>query len=713
MKLMRTLVPEQNRPSKPASSLPARQSDHEHPVLQSQRTVGNRAVLRMMHTDDGSSGGVVQRQPAPGPNPPAAPPRRRTWAEVRSHLRVAGSSDPQRVPALVQELLQVAEAPGHDLDLLNDAMGIVADLSKQGDTASADRLLSWLHVKFVNAFRENQPLPTGGMLKVGSNVLGDPGALIAVAQDAARAGNHDRAFQIFGVAHEILSLMALNATDKAGGELGNRTRSRHYNQFQGLYGEMREIYRFYFVLEAEALEAGDAQKAAEARDRAAKLHERLKTRNTILPESVTEIGETTRVTTTAGRPALDYHGANYKSTELSELPGHFFPPDVLAAGAGQDTQKLGQLQDTLRAQVGLQAEIAREPEVRKAFGKDPVDLNDNAKRLKVWGIMYRAYKSRGPGALGSLMELMGRYLQAHTWHTSYNVRDFGTSYLDSEMPSDLAGRMVRDCGVYALTVAWDVFQTMKAGDPSLKVSFTLATLLDHIILVVTDDASGDRYLINNDQITKVSQPVPPAAGASAPAAPNLDEEVAKQYALFRSLPYLVSPVNYMELGATTTSAAASFKAGLWTRYLASTQYMSRVRVDFRHLQDFSIASAALDQQVDQLAQSAPDAGAITAWLNTGWPHITSLLVRFAQISPPRVFQDMTPLVPPPTGSRNAGAFRWPGSNHPLLRVALALLRLQKLGQPLTPAQQQYLANFETNYKQLMDKSRQDAEAGRF
>jgi hypothetical protein len=686
---------------------------------------------------------LVQRQPAPGPTPPAAAAPGRKWKDVLADLVFAGISAPARVPALVQELLEVAETPGYDLDLLNDAMNVVAKLSKQGDITSADRLLEVIQRKFFMAYvtykaparagaplPQPQDLPSGGVLKVGGPVLGDPGALIAVAEDAARAGQHERAFKLFGAAHEILSYLALGATEKAKATTDVSKRDSRYRQFKGIYGEMREIYRFYFVLEAEALAAGDTGRAAEARGRASKLHEELKAKHTPFAESAAEIAETSQVTTPTGRPAFQFHGANFEKTDLTELPGHPFSADLLATGEGQEPQSLGLLQSSLMAQTEFQAEIAREPEIRKAFGKEAVDLNDSAKRLKVWRIMYAVYKGRGTGALGSLMALMGRYLKAHTYHTGFNVRDFGTSYLASEMPTDLADRLVRDCGVYALTVAWDVFQTVKAGDSKLKLSFTLATLLDHIILVITDKAADESYLVNNDQITKISRPVGYAPqftrprGMSPnvdlfledpvmppPKAPDLDEEVAKQYALFRDLPYLVSPVNYLELGSTSDTAS-TFKTAAWQRYLAATQYMAKVPVDFSMLQDFSRESGALDQLVNELAPSAGNADAIAKWLQNGWPHITSLLVRFEQIGP-KAFKNITPPATRPAGSRDSGAFRWPGSNHPLIRVALVLLRLRSLGRPLTNDQQKYLTYFETAFKELMDKSRQDAEAGRF
>jgi hypothetical protein len=605
----------------------------------------------------------------------------------------------------VKELVEVAERQEFDIDILSDAMGVVALLSKEGYKAEAERLLDAVHLHFKSAHAKGQDLPTGGKLEIGGTVMGDPGALIAMGQEAAGAGQHGRAFKLFKMASEILSFMALSVTKRAGA-LDPRTRSRRYVQLQGIYGEMREIYRFYFVLEAEALEAGDTVKAADARQMALKLHGELKTQLQPLEAIDAEIAETSLIKTPGGRTALEFGGANYMRTNLTELPGHPFPAEVLASDEGREVEKLGQVQAALLGQAEFQAEIAREPAIQKAFGKDPVDLNDTAKRQKVWSIMYGAFKARGTGALSSLMELMGRYLKHHTHHTSFNVRDFGASYLTSDMPADLTGRLVRDCGVYALTVAWEVFQTVKAGDPRLKVTFTLATLLDHIVLVINDEKTQETYFVNNDLITKVAAPPSPGSG-TPPKALNLEEEVAKQYLLVRSLPYLVSPVNLMKIGSTA-DAAGAFKGAAWTRYLASTQHMAKVKVDFTMLELFSIQSEALDNEVNALAPSANDPGAISAWLTQNWLSITSMLRRFEQIGT-AAFKGLAP----PAGSRNAVAFRWPGSNHPVLRVALVLLRLRKLTGSLTADQQKYLTFFEAAFKDLMDKSRADAEAGRF
>ncbi|VTU35484.1 eCIS core domain-containing protein [Variovorax sp. PBL-E5] len=680
-------------------------------------------------------GTLLQRQPAttgtgtPNAVPAATPDRK--WAAAWSDFGVAKVSDTKRVPALIDELLAIADASGYDIDVLDQGIQLVEELEQRQEFAKADRLRETLQRKFFIAFTVGRDLPRGGQLSTkSSSVMGDPGGLVRLGEDAARRGDHERAFGYFGAAHEILSYYALQATEKSKATADVSHRDRRYHQLEGIYDEMREIYGFYAGLEAAARAAGDAKRADTLRDKGVALRADLKANHTPFGDAPAEIAETSQVKTATGRPAFRYHGANQAETDLTELPGHPFSADMLQTGEGQDPQNLDLVQGALMGQADFQAEIAREPEIRKAFRDQPVDLNDSAQRLKAWSIMYGVYQRRGPGALGALMALMGRYLKAYTYHTGYNVRDFGTNYIDSKMPSDLAGRLVRDCGVYALTVAQDVLETVRKGDAKLKLDFTLATLLDHIILIITDDATGDTYLVNNDLITQFSKPKgyapqfarPPGLPANVdlfledPETPppkpfDRDEEVGKQYAQLRNIPYLVTPVNYTPIGSTKDSGE-TFKNKAWSIYGKTTDYMAKVPVDIGMLEDFSKSSQTLDTLIDELAPQAGSAAAISAWLDAGWPEINSLLVRFEQVGP-QAFNRIKPPAAKPAGSTNGGAFRWTGSNHPLVRVALILLRLQSLGQPLTRAQQQYLNYFEKAFKDLLDKSRADALAGHF
>jgi hypothetical protein len=270
-------------------------------------------------------------------------------------------------------------------------------------------------------------------------------------------------------------------------------------------------------------------------------------------------------------------------------------------------------------------------------------------------------------------------------------------------------------------------QTAKSGGSSLRLSFTLATLLDHVIMVIADKTSGTTYFVNNELITRVAPtpgfapefPRPPGLPPTAdvfledpppvpPKSVDVDEEVGKQYMLVRDLPYLITPANYLPIG-TTADKPADFKKAAWSRYLAATRYMSKVPVDYTMIELFSVQSRVLDTKVDELLPEANDTGAISAWLAEGWPHIRSMLQRFDQLG----LSAFKAAGPPHPGSRNAGAFRSPGDVHPLIRVALVLVRLQSLGQPLTGEQQRYLENVTKAFPQAMSDHSAAAKAGRF
>jgi hypothetical protein len=188
----------------------------------------------------------------------------------------------------------------------------------------------------------------------------------------------------------------------------------------------------------------------------------------------------------------------------------------------------------------------------------------------------------------------------------------------------------------------------------------------------------------------------------------VDQEIGAQYMLVRNLPYLITPANYLQIGSTADKPA-DFKKAAWKRYLAATGYMSKVPVDYTMIEMFSVQSRVLDTKVDELLAKANDAGAISAWLKEGWPQIVSMLLRFDQLG----MSAFKAAGPAPAGSRNAGAFRTPGTVHPLVRVALVLVRLEYLGQTLTQDQQRYLDNVTKAFPQIVSDHRAAAEAGRF
>lgn len=671
---------------------------------------------------------VIQRQPLP-----FAPPKRfkEIWPEFE---QARGGFELTRATALAREL---AVAPYDQDDLLNHGISLVAWLQRNGAPALAAHVLDELGSVWMTRFvSRGAALPSLGELGWGGS---DPSVLITLGREAARAGRHDLAFSLLGVANQLLSYYALresdqrmkaleaeSAEDAAAAEGGGYdpakqesrsgssfvrmiARSKPYGDLRSLYDQMREIYGVYATLEREALAAGDAKGAADARTRSTELHRTIKETYTWGDTQATgsisevvhnpvEIAEVSYTETPKG-PGLTLHGANSAETTLTPLPGLPSPKEV---GNNVQVQNLGALQTALMEQSDFQAEIGRQPEIRQAFGDEPVDLHDTAKRQQVWQIMYGVFQRSGAGALGALMALIGRYLGAFTTHTMYNVRDWGTSYLDSQMPTDLAGRAEQDCGVYALTVAWDVYQTVKRGSPKLMVTFDLVTMLEHVALIVTDKSTGEFYVVNNDQVS------PPQRGN--PLAP-----VAKLYAGVRGLPYTVGLAVPVSLGSTA-QAPKAFHDEAWTRYLASADWGLRVDIPsdlvplektdpaafahtmaalrqeryeryYREQRRFDQGAAALDPLVDGAAAHAGDAASLAAALDPLVDRAGALAVLFYNLGPAAgvaVGSAKSQKILPPNAE---GLFTMgPGGRtvHPIARVALGVLRLQALGGTPTP-----------------------------
>lgn len=738
-------------------------------------------LLRLPRTDPG---GAAERQAeaaargyerptagaplaiAAAPTAPAdlLPPMKRFKDLWREFEQARAALDSLKATAVAREL-----ATGqHDFDdILNHGIDVVNWLQHHGEPDLAATMLNevrsvWM-VQFVSL---NATLPSRGVLSWSAS---DPGALIALGKDAARAGQHDRAFEYFGVANEILSYYALESSKArmkvldsesaddalAAQGVGNDPareairgaltlprmigRGLQYSDLKSIYDQMREIYGFYSVLEREALAAGDATAAAEARTKSDELHRAIKEKFTwggtqkagaigqeiFDPVEIAEVG----YTDTRRGPGLTLYGANSAETTLTQLPGLPSPKEV---GNNVQYQNLGAMQSALMAQTDFQAEIARQPEVRKAFGDAPIDLGDTVKRQKVWQIMYGVFKQSGAGALGSLMALIGRYLQAYTIHTMYNVRDWGTNYLDSDLPTDLAGRAEKDCGVYALTVAWDVYQTVKRGDPKLDVSFDLTTMLEHVTLVITDKATGEYYVVNNDQVS------PPQKGDPL-------TQVAPQYGAIRGLAHTVGPAVTVALGSTKDSRT-KFHDDAWTRYLAAVDWglkldippdvarlektdpaayaqrvlaIEKARYEgfYRDQEIFDREAKVLDSLVDGLAPVAGDPARLARELEPVVDKAGALTLLFDRLGPSAGVS---------AGSAKTRALlprqaqylftMEPGhAVHPIARVALGILHLQALGGTLTP-KEDALAKYcalVPMFKQQMDVYQSAGALGKF
>ena len=321
--------------------------------------------------------------------------------------------------------------------------------------------------------------------------------------------------------------------------------------------------------------------------------------------------------------------------------------------------------------------------------------------------MYGTFKAAGPGALGALMGLVGRYLKAFTIHTTFNVRDWGTSYLDSRMPTDLAGRAEQDCGVYALTVAWDVYQTVKQADARLAVDFTLVTMLEHVTLVIRDTSTGEFYVVSNDEVSPAHTGDPLT-------------QIAPIYGAVRGLDYTVGPAVSLDLGSTR-DAPRRFHDEAWSRYLASVDWgldvdapasggktpapasatgdqqadpaQSRYTTFYRDQQLFDHAVGVLDTQIDALRSAANDRAKLEVALAPLAERAHVLVAGFASLGPG------VGLVSPSASTRallrNHRKFLFTQATghtvYPLARVALAVQHFRSLGGATTAAEDEVAA----------------------
>lgn len=513
------------------------------------------------------------------------PQRPRKWAEIFQEFASARVTDPAVATALAKQL---ANTPPESDDLLDHGMEVVEWLDAHGATPTARRLLTDVRLQFQTGV-DSEKLGRFYGVSEGLRANVDPGILIARGKLAARAGRHDDAFRFFGAANEILWRLINRVSQTPPHGLPDMPIVGTYPRLRHLYGRLREIYQFYFVLEAEARAARDTAGAFHAKLHGAALREELAKQYT--PGGEAELSELTAVTTKEEGEALRLIGANREVLDITPLPGLEAPQEVASkSGGATQVAQVAELQTTLMNQEALQAEIGAVPEVRKAFTKGPIDLNDTAVRQTVWRIMYGVYKQRGMKPLESLMTLVGRYLKAYTHHTFYNIRDFGKNYLDTDFPVNLAGQIERDCGVYALTVAADVFETMKQVDPGVEITFSLRVMLDHIILVMEDKSTRQSYVVSNDRIVR-GDPValpPPRRSVYEPTLDENDSDyqpyllpdvgalVTREYAAVRDLPFIVSPEVQVDLGSTGKTTGRKFHDDIWALYQKATKHASGV-----------------------------------------------------------------------------------------------------------------------------------------
>lgn len=613
-------------------------------------------------------------------------------------------------------------AASHE-NALNHGLTLAIYLFERGMNEPAERALQAAHTAWMIEHVSISPrhgVPRPGLFSFANGLSG----LVDQAERLARADQHTLAFRLFGTAFEMLQFQLDAAgparerelaTSSAAQAISSETRVRfYYPPVSTIYDLMRRILGFYHVLEAEQLAAGNTRAAAYYSGLSLLLYMEIRD-NYVWQSSQGVIAEVQRVTIPTG-DALRIYGANFVDIDVTQLPGLPPPREVVGESGGDYTfqhSSMANITESLYGQVELLAELNAVPEIQQEFHGRSIDMNNLNDRLRVWQTMYGVYQrqdSLGLGALHSLMSLMGRYLHAFTVHTSYNVADFGTSYLANNMenmPVDLAGRIERDCGVYALTVAYEVFRTARSATPRLPVDFRLFAMPEHVTLVIFDRSQGNHYIVNNDQIS------PPRNG-------DVFEDVARAYVPVRGIRNVVTPAMEIDLGSSSMTDAR-FRSQAWQRYQDSASWGLRVpppppgssvtpaQMQEETYRQFYAAQRLVDEETPLLHREIDSSVAAMASSTSAQARLEVLQSRLAAMSPRflRVGQFFMALGPsaalstsrpdPALQRRLSQSQRYlflsdqPGRSHVLSRFAKTLLHFQSLGGVLSADQQEFIS----------------------
>jgi hypothetical protein len=507
-----------------------------------QTGAGNAAVGRML----------ARQAPAPAPAPaPAADTFQDLWGRF---VPLRGSKSPD-----LRDLLPRMVAALEGEAAITHGSQFVHYLIDNGEPQLARDALERIEREYRTRqlrfqLEESEAVGRG---QAGAKDLPGPGlfanpvdGFVDRGRAAARAGDH-------GLAHDLLTrayLFLQMQLERAGpgiGEHPEATRILRHPSLAGTYDQMRAILGVYPALERELAGAGNAAAAAEARRHGLRLRAVIRS-DFMLAGAEAMIADVSQVDTARG-PALRIHGGKGEM-DVTQLPGLPAPGEI--GKSPYQSKPIEGVHESLEGQVDLVEELLREPGVRKLFPTGEIDMSKLEHRLKVWKAIYDA-RQAGGGGLKALMETIGRYLKAFTVHTEYNVRDFGAkSYVQAEqageMATDLAGRAERDCGVYALTVAYELHRTAKAA--GLRIDFQLVTTLDHAMLVIREP-SGTFYIVSNNTVT-------------APLTGDVATELGKIAGGIRGRHVSLMPAMTFELGSSLGGAGTKefSDAAAWATY---------------------------------------------------------------------------------------------------------------------------------------------------
>jgi hypothetical protein len=679
-------------------------------VVQQSRTGSSAMPTRIMRQTPGSSPQPAQQSPATSVVPPTRS-FKQLWEDFDKARQ--GSKNAEAM-ALVDEILAIM--------IGEDSMAHAGDLAlwllDQGEQKKAMTALESLEaawwVRWVS-------ISGPGLKQAGWPKTIGPVELIDRGEAEAAAGRHDTARELLGTAYLFLQMQYKSSTDERIRSVQQTLdrlppnqdlpliRILAYSEIGGLVAQMRRILAIYPGRERAALAAANQAQAATEADLGKQLRDRIREQYLLTGQSGLTL-EASQITSPKMGTGYKLHGANQGEVDVFPLPGTPRPDEL-----GKHpvyTAPMETVFETISGQEEFNTDLLRNPEIRSAFGTKRIEMTDLATRLKVWRIMYAVFQRSPmagcPDALCSVLRLMKRYLHDFTTHTEYNIPDFGTYYIITEekggFPTDLLGRTMRDCGVYALTVAYELFRTARGASPKMNVGFQLYQTLEHVMLAILDHDNNKHYVVNNDDISGPTDGLNPLGS------------VALSYSQTMNRKMVVTPAARTDLG-DTKQTEAEFRTRSWERYQAGAtlglqteppagpddtrtdaerkeatytkfyreqEQLEQLGVQLHADLDallMDVTAAAANQRASLLASRLPN---LTAeGLTLGRIFGRALDPKRVGVSSPKDSKLLTPVGLFTTGRINAP--------HPLVRLAKVFLFYQNSGGTLTTDQQSFIS----------------------
>ncbi len=468
-----------------------------------------------------------------------------------------------------------------------------------------------------------------------------------------------------------------------------------YMSYAQLYQAIRGIVTFYIVRQRQAMLAGNTQAATQYGILDGQLDTALHDSAILLSGSTGRGLTITTTVPTAANPNPVLQGNNGVSESIRPLPGAPRPDEI--AEHPYYSIEMPRLLDTLRGQEQLVNEVFQFPEVVAAFPGQSVNWNSRDERARLWIAVYDGLQRQHgtANALPALLGIIQRYLENYTFHTEYDIRDFGTSYLASDFPTDLIGRVARDCGVYAVMTAYEIYRV--AHHATLNLHFSIYTSLDHVILAMIEPALNRHFVLSNNQI---SAPISGIQDA------DIIQSVGTCFAAIGQTRYGVTPVMHNEAG-DSSMGERRFSTQLWNQFReightwglrdrsvvnpASHQQESLYDRHYRDLRTFNSNAALTFQSINSIEQHLTTAASTADQLLIFQREFIPLaddVIR--QVWP--AFMRLGECADIATTSRSlAGRHREFVYNagptlHPLVQTAIMLLRFQSTGGTLTNEQ---------------------------